>query len=141
MIRPHGRLEDWKPMELLNRARYDYAQSPTPENLQVLQQVLAQYPDVRRTPQKDGHRTEEDTAFLADYTLAVIPHPRYMSTTWHSHEHYELIYVYSGYCQHNLKSGSRIMERVGFYDSSHLHKVFLAAYGKTPAQYRAAASE
>ena len=114
MIRPYGKLQDWKPMELLNRARYYYEQSPTPENLQTLQQVQAQYPDIRPMVRRDGHRTEESNTFLANYTLAVIPHLRYSCTSWHSHEHYELIYVYSGSCQHNLKSGGRVMERGDF---------------------------
>lgn len=109
MIRPYGKLEDWKPIELQNRARYRYEQDPTPENLQELQRILTQYPDIHRMTAQDGHQSGEENTFLADYALATIPHLRYSRTSWHSHGYYELIYVYSGSCCHRLQNGSKTL--------------------------------
>ena len=118
MIWPEGRLEEWGPKDLLNRARYFYEQEPTEERRRAIQELLTQYPHAakRRVPSKKGRycHTEEDAFFCDGYSVAVVPHMRYCATDWHSHDFYELIYVYSGSCRHALKGLPMVMKQGDF---------------------------
>ena len=129
LIRPYGRLEDWKPMELLNRAKYLYEADASKENLLRLQELLSQFavsiPEAFLRGAGEPIHSEEQSYFCDEYPLSVVPHLRYSATPWHSHNFYELIYVLGGTCEHTLKSGTMVMEKGDFciLPPNQLHRI------------------
>lgn len=117
-IRPYGDLEEWKPVELVCRARYLYQKDPSEKNLQQLNRLLAQYPaenhSYQESTQENPRHSEEKRIFCDGYPLAIVPHLRYSRASWHSHDFYELIYVYRGQCEHLLKGNILKMHQGDF---------------------------
>ena len=112
---PREILGQWRPIELIWRARYVYEQDPSPENWQALQETLDRYDTENASPfrrLRGQSQYDEDLFFQDGYSLALLSHPRYLPPNWHAHDFYELVYVYRGGCE-NLLEEAALQMRAG----------------------------
>ena len=112
---PREILGQWRPIELIWRARYVYEQDPSPENRQALQETLERYDTENASPfrrLRGQSQYDEDLFFQDGYSLALLSHPRYLPPNWHAHDFYELVYVYRGGCE-NLLEEAALQMRAG----------------------------
>lgn len=114
---PREILGQWRPVELIWRAKYHYEQDPSVENRHALEDILTQYEAENSSPFRKlrwQSQYDEELFFQDGYSLALLPHPRYLPPNWHAHDFYELVYVYRGGCENRLEDTALQMQAGDF---------------------------
>lgn len=125
-IKPLG---EWSQWELASRAKYQYLQNPTQENLEAFHAAYLHFhaflthsklqsprysAELLAAPTLCSGIFQEEKYFQAQSDIALSCHPRYYQSVAHSHDFFECVYVYSGNCENCLNNQLIPMEAGDF---------------------------